>query len=748
MGRLAALSPLAASSGVAAMPAAGKDGAGAEKGSALHHPPASPANLPALREDLEIVPGPGLRNGLRCWLVHDRFRDRHFQVDRKFVELAAIWQPVAPGQMVAIASRRLGRPVSGDEISEMAAFLLRNSLALQGGKAETTRCMRQDAAARRSLLARAFQAVFFLRLRLIRPQRFLDLAWPVVRHLFTKRAVVLYFLAAMAGLYLLSRQWDQFVASLAGMMTPSGMVAGLWALVLVKLLHEAGHAFMARKHGVSVPSAGIAFMLGMPVLYTDTGAAWRLDRRRRMMIAAAGIFAELVLAALATLFWVFLPDGPLRQAAFNTAAISWIMSLAVNLNPFMRFDGYYLFADWIGIENLQERGFGLARWRLRELLFALRIEPPEHLPVGLRRIVILHAFATWLYRVVLFLTIALLVYGFFIKVAGIAMFLAGIGYFIAGPLWREIRVWWELRESIAATRRTRAVALLSIAIVALLVLPWSGRVEVPAMLRHDGITGIYAPVSARVVHMNLADGRMVRKGESLLALSATDLDHRLEIASRRAELLEMRLRRVAADPLERSMMPVLQRELATAREALEGFRRLRESLDLRAPFDGVLENAAPELYPGMHVSPARRLALLRGKDTLILRGYVHESGYARLSGGETGRFLPDDPQFPTLPVRLATLGETAMGKIALPLLTQRHGGAIPLEMNPGSEQPVPAGAWFAVTLLPGMDLSPQSPYRTLDRELRGMVILDGERRSLASAALSRVAGILVRESGF
>ena len=53
------------------------------------------------------------------------------------------------------------------------------------------------------------------------------------------------------------------------------------------------------------------------VLYTDTSEAWRLtSRRQRLAIGAAGVVAEMAIAALATLAWSFLPDGPARSAAF------------------------------------------------------------------------------------------------------------------------------------------------------------------------------------------------------------------------------------------------------------------------------------------------------------------------------------------------------------------------------------------------------------------------------------------------
>ncbi len=86
---------------------------------------------------------------------------------------------------------------------------------------------------------------------------------------------------------------------------------------------------------------GVAFMVLAPTLYTDASDAWRLkERRKRLLIDAAGVLTEMAIAAIALFLWAFLPNGPWRSAMFFISATAWIMSVAVNLSPFMRFDGY------------------------------------------------------------------------------------------------------------------------------------------------------------------------------------------------------------------------------------------------------------------------------------------------------------------------------------------------------------------------------------------------------------------------
>ena len=151
------------------------------------------------------------------------------------------------------------------------------------------------------------------------------------------------------------------------------------------------------------------------------------------------------------------PKHSARPRAFLLATAGWVMSLAVNLNPFMRFDGYYLLSDYLGIENLQERSFAFGRWRLRELLFAAGDAAPGRERGRLRAMLVLYAWGTWIYRFFLFLGIALLVYHFAVKVLGIALFAVEICVFLAIPIRKEITHWWSQRARYLRTRRARGM---------------------------------------------------------------------------------------------------------------------------------------------------------------------------------------------------------------------------------------------------------------------------------------------------
>src|SRR5262249_2613082 len=151
------------------------------------------------------------------------------------------------------------------------------------------------------------------------------------------------------------------------------------------------------------------FLVLWPYLYTDVGETWKLsDRRKQFVIAAAGMAAELSLAIFSTLAWALAPEGALKSMLFVLASSTWLITLAINASPFMRFDGYFLLSDALDFPNLHERAGACARWWLRTTFFRL----PETMPEpGLepRQVRWLAAFAlvTWAYRFTVFIGIAI-----------------------------------------------------------------------------------------------------------------------------------------------------------------------------------------------------------------------------------------------------------------------------------------------------------------------------------------------------
>ncbi|MCP3669778.1 MAG: peptidase M50, partial [Gammaproteobacteria bacterium] len=406
--------------------------------------------------------------------------------------------------------QREGDSISDDEVSALAGFLVSNNLT-QARDAEASARVHQQYT--RQLLGFwrwLLHNYLFIRIPLLRPDRWLNNWAPRLRWLFSDTVhYAILTLGALGGILVL-RQWDAFWSTFIHFFTLQGLVFYGLTLALVKSVHELGHAFVAKRQGCRVASMGVALLVMLPVLYTDTTDAWRLrSRAARLRIVTAGVRSELYLTLLATFLWNVLPDGVMRSAAFFVATTSWVTSLLVNVSPFLRFDGYYAFSDWLGIENLQQRAFALGRWRLRELLWGFKDPLPEPVPRHRARVLVSYAWATWVYRFFLFLGIALLVYHMFFKVLGIVLFVVEVLWFIVLPMTREMGEWWQRRSSVRLSG-LRLVFWLGVGGIFLLALwPQPGSIHLPAVLFAERSQSIFAMEEAQVAEVWVKRGEQV-----------------------------------------------------------------------------------------------------------------------------------------------------------------------------------------------------------------------------------------------
>ena len=698
--------------------------------------------LPRLREDLVISPGPRSPAGAPTWLIYDPLRHRFIDIDAATFEVLSLWRNHTTIESLAVAvALRNGQPANPAEIDRLAVFFMGSQLT-SGGHNDDWRTLSKQATSRpHGLLMTLIHNYLFFKIPLASPQSFLESTKPLVAPLFHWSIQGLIALIGLAGLYLVSHQWDEFLLETRGLTTLGGVASFGATLFVVKAFHELGHGYCAIRHGCRVPSMGLAFMMMAPLLYTDVTDAWRLpDRRKRLAIDSAGIAVELGFACLATFVWVFLPDGLARHIAFLIATTSWTMSLAINLNPFMRFDGYYIISDLLGVPNLQSRAFALGVWQMRELLFRLRAPCSENLPPRLHATLIAYAWSVWIYRFFLFLGIAAVVYACFFKLLGIILFAFEIGYFLAKPILKELTTWWTMRKPILRSPRSYMTFAVAACGLALFVVPWSTRVTVPAVLDAGQVARLYPPRAARIKSVLVKPGDNVKQGQALLQLEQPDLDHEMKTTAAKRDAVRLRLDRQSADRADRDDKLVLESELASLANRLAGLALERGELLIKAPQAGTVAELNPALHAGRWIAVKEQIALITGQSGAKVRGYLSEDGLWRVEPGSAGIFLPDVPMAPAAHVTVTTIAAGSAGAIEIPELASTHGGRI--EVQAGERQRlIPASAQYLVALSVIGDAVPPGSA------IRGTVLLEGRPESFFASVYRRALKVLVRESG-
>lgn len=699
------------------------------------------AEWPVLREDLALYPGPRAPGGAPTWTLHDPAAHKYYRLGWLEFECLQHWTLADPERIAEAIEQATPLHVETAEIEAFADFLDIHQLAKPRGAEASKRLAQQKKASETGFWLWLLHNYLFMRIPLLRPDAFLKRTLALVNWMFQRRFVVFLLIIALLAGYLVAQQWSTFSHSFLYVLTPEGMLTTAVMLSLAKVVHELGHAFAASHFGCRVPTMGFALMLGFPVLWTDVTDAWRLpDRHQRLLIDGAGMLAELALAAFATLLWTVLPDGALRSGVYVLSSTTWLITLAINLNPFMRFDGYYLFADYLDIANLQDRSFALARWHLRESLFRFNLSPPEVWPKNRRRLLIVYAYATWIYRLLLFTGIAWAVYHFFFKALGLGLFAVEIIWFILRPMIKEIIAWRKLFSTYSLPLRPCPAWLLLLIVLAVLFIPWQAHLLVPGLLRTEAEFTLYSTEPAQVKRVLIHEGEAVEAGQVLVELTSPDLDFRIAGAERHwAELTQQ----LEAQSLELALArhnPMDMEALQSTLAQLEGLRAAHEQLTLRATFNGRVRDLAETLRPGEWLAKDEALGAVVST-TMQVIAYAEEADLERLQPGAKGRFYPDGGDFPEFPVQVISIDRTGSRQLALAELSSRYGGAIAVRED-GQHRLIPEQGVYRLLL------KTDNASSTLPITVRGRLALNTPPESLAGRVMRSAVAIVIRESGW
>ena len=702
--------------------------------------------LPELRQELTLIEGDPVAGGSPGWLIHDPVRNQYFQLDWVSVEMLQCWGPHSAETLLAKVRERGRALVSEADLTYLVQFLNRHQLLQVSPGAA------QQMAQHRSQLSGTWWAwllhnYLFFRVPLLKPDTFLSKTQHGTAFIFTRSFAWISLLAGLVGMVGVSRQWDLFSHTLLDFFSWQGMLAYGLTLAFVKLLHEFGHAYTAKRFGCQVPTMGLAFLVLWPVLYTDTNDVWRLkDHRQRLAVSSAGVLTELGVALWATFLWVWVSDGLFRNMLFLLSTTTWVSTVLINVSPFMRFDGYFILMDALKFPNLHGRSFALARWHLRKVLLNLNDSVPESFAPRQQRLLIAFAWVTWLYRLVLFLGIAALVYQFFIKVVGIFLFLVEIVWFVAKPLASEMAVWKARWPDVKARRRK---AILSAALLSLLLLsvaPLPSRVVVSAVVVAAQMHTVYAPKGAMLVSFEANKDSV--QGQPIFVLDAPQLNSQNEanvarqasaqwvsgVASMNSEMLGQWGSLAAQSGVTQAEGKVIDSELNNYR--------------VLAPFDGKLHVTDPDLRSGQWLLHAEKLGHLVGGGGVRVLAYVRDVDLPRLQLGQSATFLPDSGAGPVLDLILDKIHSDRIRTLTEPELALNLGGSVVVREQKG--QLYPEGAYYRVEFVlrhPAHTATSLDGAALKNFKWRGRVYVSSKPEPLITPWLRAGLSVLIREAG-
>jgi putative peptide zinc metalloprotease protein len=486
--------------------------------------------------------------------------------------------------------------------------------------------------------------IMFMRFPLLDPDRFLVRALPLVGRLISPVGALLWLVVVGLGLKVAVDNFDALRQQGEGILAPDNLFLLYIGLIVIKTLHEFGHAFFCRRFGGEVHVMGVMLMIFTPMPFVDATSSWGFRSRwRRSLVGAAGMIVEIFFAAIATFVWAGTAPGTLHNLAYNIMFVASVSTIIFNINPLLRFDGYYILSDLLEIPNLNQRAGQQLRHLCEHYLFGLK---KSESPAANRREAAwytTYGITSGIYRVIVFAGVLFAVADRFL-IIGIVMAVVCLISWVTVPVVRFIRY---LAANPRLDRiRPRAIGVTAglafVVILLLAVVPFPAGFRAPGVVKTVERSALVNETAGQVEALLAIPGAPVKRGQPLLQLRNPELD--LELASTRARLEEVNARLLKANKDESADLAPLSNSRDSVTATLQKLERDADRLTVRAPHEGIW--VAPEIEDfvgrwmvrgtdlGLVVNPSgfEFIATVRQEDVDALFAKAMRSARVRLQG--------------------------------------------------------------------------------------------------------------------
>lgn len=441
-----------------------------------------------------------------------------------------------------------------------------------------------------------------LKFPLFDPDRFLERTQFLFSPLFGWFGGLLWLTVVICGMLLAGVHWGELTANVTDRILSLENVLILSLVYpFFKAFHEFGHAYAVKRWGGEVHEMGIMLLVFVPIPYVDATSSYSFsDKKKRMLVGAAGILVELFLAALAVVVWVNAGPGTVRAVAYNMMIIGGVSTLLMNGNPLIRYDAYYILSDFLEIPNLAARSSEYLGYFFKRRLLGISETQSTAQSTGEACWLAFYGFASFVYRMFIMTAITLFIAGKFF-VVGIVIALWTLFGFIVLPLKKLIQ--YLLSDSLMQRYRIRSLLAGGVALA--LILTVVTGVPIPTFTVVEGV--VWVPIESQVNAG--ADGFVsrflsvpnsaVHRGDPLILCEAQKLQKEVNVL--KGNLGEVESRYQLSTVTDRAAAEILRDEMAKSRAELTRAQERVSGLLIRSPADGVFLLPLADDLPGRYV---------------------------------------------------------------------------------------------------------------------------------------------------
>ena len=547
-----------------------------------------------LRSDLVISPSEG-----DAFIVKDPLRLQYFRMRAEEIALLQLLDGRSTwGDLVGSLKQRFReRQFSETNLVSFLTNTINNSLLVSSNVGHGDRVASINTLRSKMPWHRRLASSLTYRWHGIDPTKLLDIGDSLFGTLLSPRSLIaIGFLLATVTIALLL-QLPIIAAELptVGQLTTTANLPYLLAaFVFVKLCHELGHGIACRHYGGECHELGILFIAFFPLLYCDVSDAWLFRQRwKRILVSSAGILVELVLASVFAVLWLLSVPGTLHTFFLNVFLVASINTLIINGNPLLRYDGYYVLADALGLPNLGPESRRAAAHLFDRIVLGI---PRERVAASAIGELAFCAFgvASALYKIFVLALILWVVdatlrpHGLELIAQVLALSMA-VGIGVSGL--QAVR---HRANSIDHQSRQRPRAILGLLVligltIAGLAIPLPRTVSAPITMTAGTSTPFYVTAPGKLVSI-VSSGEFVQQGDVIARLSNPELDMAIVRAEGTVRQTEKRLQLLLDERSENSeiaaTIPTIRQSLAAAETQLETLRRQASQLVIRTDRSG------------------------------------------------------------------------------------------------------------------------------------------------------------------
>ena len=455
-----------------------------------------------------------------------------------------------------------------------------------------------------------FLNIMFMRFPLLDPDRFLVRAMPLVGKAISALGALVWLLVVGCALKVVMDNFPALRQQTQGVLAPDNLLLLYAGLVVTKTIHEFGHAFFCRKFGGEVHVMGVMLMIFTPMPFVDATSSWGFRSRwKRILVGAAGMIVEIFFAALATFVWARTGQGTLHSLAYNMMFVASVSTLVFNLNPLLRFDGYYILSDLLEIPNLSQRANNQLTHLFERYLFGV-VKSFGPAQSGTEAFwLVVFGITSGIYRVIVFSGVLLAVADRFL-IIGLVMAVVCLISWVTVPIWKLVKY---LSASPRLDRvRTRAVAVTVAIAVGLLILldlvPFPNHFRASGVVKTTERSGIANETAGNIKAVLAQSGQTVVAGQPLITMENRELELDLAHSIARSHEVEARLTKATKEG-SADLKPLIGlRDSIDSR--IQKLTYDTKSLVVRARHDGIWVAPGIEDYKGRWIPRGSHLGIL------------------------------------------------------------------------------------------------------------------------------------------